>query len=278
MEAVTPIHIPVRYLAWATDLHLPLVDRDSLATFCETLASASASADAIAITGDISDGRYLKRDLSLIAETVQKPLFVLLGNHDRYYTSFAEVERVVQDVVAGHPLVHRLTGREVVALSTSTALVGVDGWADGRSGSGSASPLVLNGMVLIRDLAMLSRAAQWEKMAKLSRGFSETAKETLESAMSSFREVVFLTHVPPLLESTWHEGRISGPDLLPHFCNASLGEVIRDACRKHRATKLTVLCGHTHSEGIHSEDNLTVLTAGAVYGSPRIDRVIPIIG
>jgi len=88
--------------------------------------------------------------------------------------------------------------------------------------------------------------------------------------------VILLTHVPPLPEATWHEGKTSGPDFLPHFCNAKLGEVIRAACDSHPASKLTVLCGHTHSEGVYREANLTVLTAGAVYGSPRIDRVLAI--
>ncbi len=43
--------------------------------FCESLAEASA--DAIAITGDTSDGSRLERHLSLIAESVQKPIFLL---------------------------------------------------------------------------------------------------------------------------------------------------------------------------------------------------------
>ena len=93
---MTPFRIPVRQLAWATDLHLVFVPRGPLHAFCESLAQTSA--DAIAITGDISDGRRLERHLSLIAENVQKPIFVLLGNHDRYHTSFADAEEQVRRV------------------------------------------------------------------------------------------------------------------------------------------------------------------------------------
>lgn len=271
---MTPFRIPVRQLAWATDLHLVFVQRGPLRAFCETLAQTAA--DAIAITGDISDGRRLEGHLSFIAERVQKPIFVLLGNHDRYHTSFAGAEEQVRRVVENHPHVHRLTGSEIIELSTHTALIGVDGWADGQSGSGSASPVVLNDTILIHELAILSRLEAWKKIAELSRAFAETIQPTLDAAMSSFGEVILLTHVPPLPESTWHEGSISEPDYLPHFCNAQLGEVIRGVCARHPGTKLTVLCGHTHSEGVHHENNLTVLTAGAIYGAPRIDRVIPI--
>ena len=271
---MTPFRIPVRQLAWASDLHLVFVPRGPLHAFCESLAQTSA--DAIAITGDISDGPRLERHLSLIAGSVQKPIFVLLGNHDRYHNSFADAEEQVRRVVEIHPHVHRLTGSEIIELNAHIALVGVDGWADGQSGSGPASPIVLSDTVLIDDLATLSRAAAWKKIAGLSCAFAETIKPTLSAAMSSFREVILLTHVPPLREATWHEGSMSAPDFLPHFCNARLGEVIREACARYRESKLTVLCGHTHSEGVHQEANLTVLTAGAAYGSPRIDRVLPI--
>jgi hypothetical protein len=37
---------------------------------------------------------------------------------------------------------------------------------------------------------------------------------------------------------------------------------------------MTVLCGHTHSSGIvQILDNLSVLTGGADYGRPQLQRV-----
>ncbi|HEY3897104.1 MAG TPA: metallophosphoesterase [Chthoniobacter sp.] len=274
LHAVTPIEIPVKQLAWATDLHLGFVVPELLERAIESFAKAPA--DAFAITGDISDGRYLEHHLSLLAEAIRKPLFLLLGNHDRYHTSFAEAEKLVKRVILNHPQMHRLTGKEVIGLSAKTALLGIDGWADGESGSGSASPVTLNDMIYINDLAKLSRAAQWKQIAKWSRAYTETVRPTLERAMGSFEEVILLTHVPPLPEATWHEGQISGPDFLPHFCNANLGRVIRECCTRHRATRLTVLCGHTHSAGDYEEENLVIHTAGAIYGSPRVDRAISI--
>ncbi len=270
----TPFRIPVQQLAWATDLHLNFLRGKSLAKFCDPLAESAT--DAIAITGDISDGPSLESHLHSLAQSTQKPIFFLLGNHDRYHTSFAEAEKIVKRVTASYPHLHRLTGREIVELSPHTALVGVDGWADGQSGSGPDSPIVLNDTIHIRDLAELPRPAQWKMMAELAQASAETIKPALDEAMASHREVILLTHVPPLREATWHEGQISAPDFLPHFCNARLGEVIREACARHSETNLLVLCGHTHSEGVHRENNLTVLTGKAVYGQPRIDRVIQI--
>lgn len=94
---MTPLRIPVHQLAWATDLHLVFVRGRSLEEFHASLAQTSA--DAIAISGDISDGRWLERHLSMIARSVQKPIFVVLGNYDRYHTSFADAEEQVRRVV-----------------------------------------------------------------------------------------------------------------------------------------------------------------------------------
>lgn len=273
---MTPVRIPVRKLAWATDLHLVFLRGGAQLAFIESLAQTDA--DAIAITGDISDGRWLGRHLSMIAERVQKPIFVILGNHDRYHTTFDEAEEQTARVVALHPHVHRLTGNEIFDLNGKSALIGIDGWADGKSGSGQESPVILNDSVMIADFATLTREEGWRQMEELSQASAATIQPTLDSAMRSFAEVFLLTHVPPLPEAAWHEGGMSEPDFLPHFCNARLGEVLRAACVRHPGSKLTVLCGHTHGAGVHSEGNLTILTAGAAYGNPRIDRVLAIPG
>ncbi len=264
----------VSQLAWATDLHLNFLRGDALEPFLESLAASPAGA--IALTGDISDGIGLETHLALIAQRVAKPLFVVLGNHDRYHTTFAEVEEQMTRSAVRFPQLHRLTGSEIFELGPHSALLGIDGWADGQSGVGVDSPVVLNDTIRIDDFAILPRAAQWTKMADLARASAQTIRPALDTALASYHEVILLTHVPPFVEACWHEGRISGPDFLPHFCNARLGEVIHEACARHPATQLTVLCGHTHSTGEYREGNLTVLTGGAIYGNPRIDRVLAI--
>jgi 3',5'-cyclic-AMP phosphodiesterase len=274
-KGIPRVSAPVRRLAWATDLHLNFLPKTPFHSFYDLLSETEA--DAIAVTGDISDYPHLHFHLSRIAQCVSKPLFIVLGNHDRYHGSFAEAEAEVRKVSAAHPHVHRCAGGEIFALSPQTALIGVDGWADGESGFGSRSAVVLNDTRLIADLAALPRAAQWAKMSALAHASAAAIEPAAEAAMSSFREVIALTHVPPMREATWHQGSHSSPDYLPHFCNAPLGEALRQVCARHPASKLTVLCGHTHSSGVHQENNLTVYTGGSTYGSPGIDRVIAIL-
>jgi len=237
---------------------------------------AKTAADAFAVTGDISDGNNLEHDIRRICNHIGKPTFLLLGNHDRYHTSFAAAEMMVERGIASNPHVHRLTGEELVELSANTALVGVDGWADGTSGAGPASNVVLNDSILIRDLALLPKSLQWLKMQELAQGYTATIAPVLRMAMAHYKNVIVLTHVPPMPEATWHEGKTSDAEYLPHFCNETLGSLLREASCDFPTAKVTVLCGHTHSVGTHREGNLTVFTAPAEYHSPCVERVIPV--
>jgi predicted phosphohydrolase len=271
---MTRLSIPVGRLGWGTDWHLNFLKPAERQAFIERVAAMEA--DALAISGDISDGGNLEQDLQRIGSTITKPVFVLLGNHDRYHSSFSATEQTMQRVSAIYPHLHRLTGGELIELSPATALLGVDGWADGTAGAGSASGVELNDSRLIRDLAVLSRPKRWLKMRELADDFADACAPTLNAAMAGYPNVIVLTHVPPLPEATWHEGKQSDADFLPHFCNPTLGRILRDGCIEYPNTKLTVFCGHTHGEGVHREGNLTVFTGGAEYFKPRIDRVIEV--
>ncbi len=149
---MTHLAIPVRRLARGTDWHLNFLKPAARQEFIERLACTAA--DAFAITGDISDGTNLEQDLRRMGSAISKPVFVLLGNHDRYHSSFAAAEDMVQLAAALHPHLHRLTGGQLVELSPDTASLGVDGRTDGTAGLGSASQMELNDFRLIRDLAV----------------------------------------------------------------------------------------------------------------------------
>jgi hypothetical protein len=120
-----------------------------------------------------------------------------------------------------------------------------------------------------------------ERLAKLHALGDEAAdhfRAVLPEALSRFRHVVVLTHVPPFRESCWHEGRISDDNWLPFFfaCKA-VGDTLRDAMAAAPNGQMTVLYGHTHGSGeAEILPNLRVLTVGAVYGKPCVQRVLEV--
>ncbi len=263
-------------LLWATDLHLEFTDDFLLQRFLSLLASTPC--DAIVLTGDISSGRALKQHmLGLAAAGKSKPIYVVLGNHDFYHSSFAQVGGVMEEVcgTAEAPNLKELGHGEVIPLGEQSALIGHRGWGDGRGGLGSRSDVELNDFRLITDLHSDTKRQLFAKLASLGKASANYFRETLPVALAQYDHVWIATHVPPFECAAWHEGANSDPEYLPHFSNVSAGEAIREIAEHYPAKRITVLCGHTHSSGTaFPAPNIRVLTGGAVYGSPRIAAVL----
>jgi predicted phosphohydrolase len=262
----------VRRLAWATDIHLNFLSAIGLTVFSETLAKQEA--DAIVITGDIAEAPTLEPLLTGLARAVRTPIYFVLGNHDFYRSSIARVREVAAGLSERSPYLRWLATEGVVELAPDAALVGVDGWADGRLGAYATSPVMLNDYLLIAELTGITKAARRERLNAL--GDAEAARLTgpLEEALGRYPRVIVATHVPPFREACWHEGRLSNADWLPHFTCKAVGDALRRAAEAHPDRKIRVLCGHTHGAGTAEIlPNLKVYTGGAEYGEPAVQGV-----
>ena len=102
-------------------------------------------------------------------------------------------------------------------------------------------------------------------------------KFTLPMALAKYDRVFFATHVPPLREACWHEGRISDDHWSPHFTCLAMGQALLEVMRDFPAKQLTVLCGHTHGAGeCRPAPNIEILTGGAIYGVPELVRTFEV--
>lgn len=259
--------------AWITDPHLDHLTPRHVADFCRDVANATP--DIVLLGGDIAVARNVIATLSTLADAWRLPVYFVLGNHDYYGSSIDAVRERVGEFVAGSQACRWLSVGGVVRLTGETALIGHGGWADGRFGDYAGYDLMLNDYRLIDDFRHLDRA---ERLAKLNALGDEAAaylKVTLEEAVRESRRVILLTHVPPFAEATWHEGRISSPEFLPHFSCKAAGDALTSVMRDHPDRELVVLCGHTHSSGeARILPNLLVRTGDAVYGQPRVQDVL----
>ena len=128
---------------------------------------------------------------------------------------------------------------------------------------------------MIAELASLDKQTRWDVLRSLGDEAAAHVRQVLPEALARFRDVVLLTHVPPLREACWHAGRISDDQWAPHFTCAAMGEVILEVMAAHPEHRLIVLCGHTHGEGeTQPLPNVQVLTGGAVYGHPVVQRML----
>jgi len=269
-----PYTVAVR-VGWLTDIHLNFVPAPSRARFYQELHEARL--EALLIGGDIGEAPSVIRYLDEIASALRIPIYFVLGNHDFYRGSIAAVRAAVARHAAASPFLHWLPASGVVPLTPATALIGHDSWADGRCGNFFRSEIELNDYYQIGELLNLDKPGRYAKLNQLGDEASAFLEAHLRQALESRPKVVALTHVPPFRESCWHEGRISDADWLPHFANRAAGDRLAAVMREHPAQSLTVLCGHTHGAGeARILDNLRVLTGGAEYEAPKLQRVFEI--
>ena len=200
-----------------------------------------------------------------------------LGNHDFYQGSISQVRKLVTEVAQESKNLKCLAAMGVEALTPSTAIIGHDGWADGRLGDYGRCDVILNDHLLIAELAVCWNGVDLDKqrLRPIVRALADEAardfETALETAATEYPNVIAVTHVPPFREAAWYQGKPSNDDFLPYFASKIVGEVTVKVMKAHPQSNLLVLCGHTHGSGeIKVLDNLRVLTGEAQYGRLRV--------
>lgn len=260
-------------IRWASDLHLDHADGAAIASLHAALRRGPSLP--VILTGDLSTAPRLVTDLLDLAGAAGAPLWFVLGNHDHYHGSVGAVRDAVIALGETHPSIQWLPPAGVVTLDPMTALIGVDGWADGRAGNPLTTPLVLNDDRLIAEVAAqpdrLSRLAVKRALADADAGRLATL---LERAAPDYRRLVVATHVPPFVEALPASGRLSRPEWHPLLVAGATGATLRRFAVDHPDHQLTVLAGHSHAaREVTLLPNLQVRVAAARYGSPTVATI-----
>jgi predicted MPP superfamily phosphohydrolase len=265
----------LKRVVWLTDLHLNFL---KLPQTDEFLARVKAERpNAVLIGGDIAEAPSVANCLETIVARLSCPIYFVLGNHDFYFGSIERVRATINELCTEHPNVVYLTAAGAISLSPRTGLCGNDGWADARLGDYERSLVMMNDYRLIEELAGVNKRDRWPMLQSLGDGAARHLEKVLPDALANHDEVILLTHVPPLREACWYQGQISNDEWLPHFTCLAVGEAILRIMRDHPQRRLTVLCGHTHSPGeTQPLPNVRMITGGAEYGSPHIQRVFDV--
>jgi 3',5'-cyclic AMP phosphodiesterase CpdA len=266
-------------LAWATDIHLNFLPPEGRRRFYESLLSLSP--DAVLVTGDIGESPTFDLLLIEMARAIGRPVYFVLGNHDFYRGSIPEVRARAARLTLQEPLLTYVPAARVVPLTTHTALVGHDGWADARLGDFERSEVLLNDYLLIEELRkwdgdfVLDRNALRAELHRLGDEAAEHFAQVLPLAFENHRRVLALTHPPPFGAVCLHDGVPADDDWLPHFSCHAVGQALQSHLCARPDRHLTVLCGHTHCSGqTQVLRNLEVLAGSAEYGQPMVQQVL----
>jgi predicted phosphohydrolase len=261
-------------LVWLSDIHLDRATPDREEWFLDQLRKRRA--DTAILTGDTSHAPRLVADLQRIAEALSGPLWFVLGNHDHYGSGVGAVRDTVIALGETTAAARWLPPAGVVTLPDGRALVGVDGWADGRHGSPLTTPVVLNDDHLIAELAAQdSRRAKLVVRRTLADADAARLATLLDrAAVAGHRSILVATHVPPFVEALPPDSRIAHPDWYPVLVSGATGRVLRRFAADHPTIELEVLAGHSHRHhDTRLAPNLRVRVAEARYGDPRVLRV-----
>lgn len=262
----------MKRVLWLTDLHLNFLRYDEVERFLDRLVAEEPSA--VLIGGDLAEAHDVGRYLERLDDRLHVPIYFVLGNHDFYFGSLRRVRQRIDELCQERPRLVYLSNSPALELAPGVALVGHDGWADGRLGSYETSLVMMNDYRLIEELAGMTKLERWPLLKRLADEAAAHLRETLPAALAAHSQAFVLTHVPPFREACWHEGQISDNQWLPHFTCKALGDALLEIADRFPARQITVLCGHTHGRGqVKLRDNLLVLTGGAVYGEPEVQRV-----
>ena len=260
-------------LGWVSDVHLNFLDDLGRERFFDELSALEV--DGWIVSGDIGEADSIVSYLREFEDQLPVPTYFVLGNHDFYRGSIAQVSAEVSALAESSERLVWLTNTGVVACGEGIALVGDDGWSDGRLGDPMDTPVELNDFHLISELTDHTRTELVRRLNQLGDESAARLRVKLEDAVARCANVVVVTHPPPFKGACWHDGSVSSPDWLPWFTCDAAGVAIAEIADAHPDTQFLVLCGHTHSGGEYSPStNVVVHTASAEYGRPVVQAVI----
>ncbi len=255
-----------------TDIHLNFVDATRLGEFIQRVVDAAP--DIILIGGDIAEASDIVHYLSVLDEHFQRPTYFVLGNHDFYFGSITQVREDIRHLCLERENLVYLTDVRRVEVTPQVGLVGHDGWADARIGDYERSMVMMNDYRLIAEFHGLGKKDRWPVLKAMGDEAAAAVRRTLPAALDRYEVVYFLTHVPPLREACWYNGRISDDEWAPHFTCKAVGDALLEIMRDFPSRELIVLCGHTHGAGeARPLENMRILTGGAEYGFPAINQL-----
>jgi len=253
--------------AWATDIHLDRLTERDYAEYKEYLQELNP--DCLIISGDIAEGEVVCKSLKDFNDSFDFPIYFVLGNHDFYFSSFAETEENVRAAVKESKNLNWLSESGIIALSNSTALIGIEGWGDAGNGTLNLSEGSTRDVLSIADYKGLNREEIGGLLESKGAEYAEKLRPVLLEAVSNFQNIIFVTHVPPFVEACFDRSlRICGDFKLPFYTCKVIGDMLLEVMNENPSCRMTVLCGHTHEKAdVNILENLRVRVKESSYGS-----------
>ena len=259
--------------SWVTDLHFELASEQNIQKFYTQLDEDKPAG--LIVSGDIGENGLFVEHLEAMQETIDGPVYFVLGNHDYYGGWIANIHEKVAQLLLNNDNLHYLTAGDIIPLNKQWALVGHDGWADGGYGNFLDSKIELRDFHCIEDLRYLTRKERLEKVQLLGKTAAEELKKTIEAAFCKFDCVLVNTHTPPFIENAFGNTSFEDASWTPHLTCYAIGQMLMELMQQNPSKKATVLCGHSHKRTYYAPlENLEILSGRVKESQPQIQKSI----
>lgn len=273
--------------AWCTDIHLDFIDTNKTIAFINALRTQNI--DGVLLTGDISIANLLPQHLGMIEAGLEVPIYFVLGNHDYFGSSIEDVRKEMKDLSNMSTHLKYLATTPYVALSSTTAVVGHDGWYDALYGDWKSGRFVMQDFLQIKDFVengggqgrfkngFEDMNAIVTKAQELAMQGVQHVHDGIKAAVRYHKNIIVMTHFPPFEESHIHNGRVGAAYAQPWYTSKLMGDMLRQAATAFPAVRFTVLAGHTHGK-FDGEivKNMTCHVGGVEYGRPTMQSIVEV--
>ena len=148
----------------------------------------------------------------------------------------------------------------------------------------SAAPELPKGNHVVSHLPakVLSGLPEQDMFGKLPELGKESAnyfRDVLPYALQCYGHIWVATHVPPFTWAAFYKRKPCERTHQPHYVNVSAGCAIRGISKSFPKSRLSVLCGHTHSAAdVNASDRVRVIGGEARTKFPQMQKVFEVSG
>jgi predicted phosphohydrolase len=252
---------------WLTDTHLNLVFDKRIRDLGQSLTHSHV--DTLFISGDVSSGPHVVRDLRTLAHSFDGEIYFVLGNHDYHYRSVAQIHDEIANLCSQEPNLKWVTQEGVVSLSPNVALVGHEGWYDAVYSDPRWLKLTFDWFLTLDTQTLPSHGARVDWWRERAHDSAQSVGVKLTQALQTHSHVFVLTHFPPWASATTTRNGF----WKSYNTNSAMGQEIE---RVTTHGQVTVLSGHTHvPTSVRVNDQIECIVGSPGLGSSIVSFTPP---
>lgn len=221
----------------------------------------------ILLTGDVSIARDFRRHISEFAEIFTGPIYIVLGNHDYWGSSYIQMNAFVRDISVKN--IH-FCADQSYQIVDRTAIVMSNNWYSAKDADVYDRFTTMNDWNHVHDFARYGITGDIRDAIGAARMIAQRNADGVRPVFSKVCKrieagevdrVVVMCHFPP-----FQEMMSQFDSHTPYYYDHYMGEEVSWYANAYSDIPFTVVSGHTHMWKSYFKNNISAFVAPANYG------------